>query len=113
MVRKSLTTPGRETMSTNGEQESAVQHNGSPQKAAPRAEEARNAPAQAANSMGDRKASFGRFGETITKPVTGATITGAVVLGAASLFGVVEALVGAGAAYGVYLVVNRRREPKR
>jgi hypothetical protein len=47
--------------------------------------------------------------ERMSKPVTGATIAGAVVLGAATAVGVTEAALGAVAAYGTYRVLSRRR----
>jgi hypothetical protein len=53
-----------------------------------------------------------RLSDSIKSPTGGATIAGAIGLGAATLFGVVETLVGAGAAYGVYrMVCKRQRKP--
>jgi hypothetical protein len=54
-----------------------------------------------------------RLSNSIKSPTGGATIAGAIGLGAATVFGVVETLVGAGAAYGVYrLVCKRQRSPR-
>jgi hypothetical protein len=50
-----------------------------------------------------------RMGEMMRHPAAGATAAGVLVLGAASVFGVIEAALGAGAAYGVYRLQRRRR----
>jgi hypothetical protein len=100
-------------MSASSEQEPQVQHNGAAHPGSPKAQEAGTVPAQTTGDAATRGGSLSRVGETISKPVTGATITGAIVLGAASIFGVVEALVGVGAAYGVYLAVNGRRGERK
>jgi hypothetical protein len=49
-----------------------------------------------------------RVGEFMKKPPIGASVTGAVVLGAAVAFGVVEAAVAAGAAYAAYRLLKKR-----
>jgi hypothetical protein len=53
-----------------------------------------------------------RLSNSIKSPTGGATIAGAIGLGAATVFGVVETLVGAGAAYGVYRLVCKRQRPR-
>jgi hypothetical protein len=59
------------------------------------------------------KGLFERLGDSIKSPTGGATIAGAIGLGAATLFGVVETLVGAGAAYSVYRLVCKRQQRAR
>ena len=44
------------------------------------------------------------------RPVIGAALAGGVVLGAATLVGVVETAIGMGAAYVAYRVFKRRRK---
>jgi len=60
----------------------------------------------AAQQRGDGK---GSLAELARRPAAGGTIAGAVVLGAAALFGALEAAVGAGAGYLAYRVLRRRR----
>jgi hypothetical protein len=48
------------------------------------------------------------LGHVMRTPAVGATVTGAVVLGAAAAFGVLEAAVAAGAAYATYLVLRKK-----
>jgi hypothetical protein len=50
-----------------------------------------------------------RMGKEIKKPATGATVAGALVLGAASVLGVTEAALAAAAAYGTYRMLEKRR----
>ena len=49
-----------------------------------------------------------RFSQFMKRPSVGASIAGAVVLGAAAGFGVLEAAVGAGAAYAAYRLLRGR-----
>ena len=48
-----------------------------------------------------------RLGETLKTPAGSATVAAAIVFGVASTFGLFQAVVGAGAAYGVYLAIRR------
>jgi hypothetical protein len=50
-----------------------------------------------------------RLGDVMQKPSVGASVTGAVMLAVASTFGVIEALVAAGAAYGAYRLLRKKR----
>jgi hypothetical protein len=52
----------------------------------------------------------GRVGEFLKKPPVGAGIAGGLVLGVASVFGVLESAIAAGAAYAAYRVL-RKKEP--
>jgi hypothetical protein len=58
----------------------------------------------------DNRNVFERLSDSLRSPTGGATIAGAIGLGAATMFGVVETLVGAGAAYGVYRLVCKRQQ---
>jgi hypothetical protein len=49
-----------------------------------------------------------RISQFMKRPSVGASIAGAVVLGAAAGFGVLEAAVGAGAAYAAYRLLRGR-----
>jgi hypothetical protein len=49
----------------------------------------------------------------ITNPATGASIAGAVVLGAAALFGAFRTAIAAGLAYGAYRYLEDRRHEQR
>jgi hypothetical protein len=48
------------------------------------------------------------LGRVMRAPAVGASITGALVLGAAAAFGVLEAAVAAGAAYATYVVLRKK-----
>jgi hypothetical protein len=48
-----------------------------------------------------------RLGDTLKTPAGSATVAAAIVFGVASTFGLFQAVVGAGAAYGVYLAIRR------
>lgn len=50
-----------------------------------------------------------QIGGVLSRPGVGATVTGGLVLGAAVMFGIPEAIVGAGAAYVAYRVLKRRK----
>jgi hypothetical protein len=50
----------------------------------------------------------GRLGNAMRKPSVGAGVAGGIVLGAAWMFGVLEAAVAAGAAYGAYHLLRKR-----
>ena len=60
----------------------------------------------------ENKGALTRLSDSLKSPTGGATIAGAIGLGAATVFGVVETLVGAGAAYGVYRLVCKRQRPR-
>lgn len=62
-------------------------------------------PGHAAIEQG--KETVREIGGVIAKPGVSATITGGLVLGAAVLFGIPEALVGAGAAWVAYRTLKR------
>jgi hypothetical protein len=66
------------------------------------------------NNMGaeEDKDMLTRLRESIGSPTGGAVIAGTIGLGAATLFGVVETLVGVGAALGVYRLVCKRQQPR-
>jgi hypothetical protein len=51
-----------------------------------------------------------RIGDLAKKPGAGALIAGALVAGAAGLWGATEAAVGVVAAYGVYRILRRRKD---
>ncbi|MCL2450870.1 MAG: hypothetical protein FWD17_18150, partial [Polyangiaceae bacterium] len=55
------------------------------------------------------KSPLDRITDSIRTPTGGATVAGVIGLTAATMFGVVETLVGAGAAYGVYRLVCKRQ----
>jgi hypothetical protein len=50
-----------------------------------------------------------RLEEAMKKPSVGATVSGAVVLGAAAFFGVLETAIAAGAAYAAYRLLRKKR----
>jgi hypothetical protein len=50
-----------------------------------------------------------RMGDVMKTPSVGASITGALVLGVAATFGVLEAAIAAGAAYGAYRILRKKR----
>lgn len=50
---------------------------------------------------------------TIKKPTTGAAIAGAVVLGAAALFGAIRTAIAGGLAYGAYRYLEGRKHEQR
>jgi hypothetical protein len=54
------------------------------------------------------KNAVGKFGDLIKKPAVGGTVAGAAALGAAAVFGVWEAAIGAGVAYVAYRVLRKR-----
>ena len=97
-------------MNQDERQETSTQHDGAAQPHEPYAEDVQTALATRPSTKSpERKGPMERLGETAKTPAGGAVVTGAVVLGAASLFGVAPVALGAGAAYGIYLYVNRRR----
>jgi hypothetical protein len=49
--------------------------------------------------------------EELSTPTTGAAVAGAIVLGAAFLFGIPEAILGAAAGIVVYRTMKKRRPP--
>jgi hypothetical protein len=66
------------------------------------------APAEAPAEEEIRSA-MARFGDVLKKPSVGATVTGGVILGAATMFGVVEAAVAAAAAYAAYRLLRKKQ----
>jgi hypothetical protein len=50
----------------------------------------------------------GRLGDVMRKPPVGASVAGGIVLGAAWMFGALEAAIAAGAAYGAYHLLRKR-----
>jgi uncharacterized protein (DUF697 family) len=54
-----------------------------------------------------------RFSQMLQAPSVGAAITGTVVLGAATAFGVLETTVAAGAAYAAYRLFKKKRPHER
>ena len=66
----------------------------------------------AAEAKDQSKGALTRLSDSLKSPTGGATIAGAIGLGAATVFGVVETLVGAGAAYGVYRLVCKRQRSR-
>jgi hypothetical protein len=58
---------------------------------------------------GEARSAMGRLGDVLKKPSVGATITGGVILGAATMFGVVEAAVAAAAAYAAYRLLRKKQ----
>ena len=68
---------------------------------------------QANEAMSEGKEALRHFGDEtrkeMKKPTTGAAIAGAVVVGAATLWGVAEAALGAAAAFVVYRILKGRR----
>ena len=68
------------------------------------AKDAASESAEAIRHMGQTTA------EKLKEPTTAAAITGAVVVGAAITFGVLETVVGGTAAYVTYRILRRRRE---
>jgi hypothetical protein len=52
---------------------------------------------------------IGKLGAAMKTPSAAATITGAVVLGAATVFGVLETAVAGAAAYGAYRLFRKKR----
>jgi hypothetical protein len=61
-----------------------------------------------AEAVIEGKAAAGRWAAAFKRPVAGAAVAGGVVLGAALVFGLGEAVVGAGAAYLAYRVLRKR-----
>jgi hypothetical protein len=49
-----------------------------------------------------------RLEETMRKPAVGASVSGALVLGAAAFFGVLETAIAAGAAYAAYRLLKKK-----
>jgi hypothetical protein len=97
-------------MNQDERQATSAQHDGAPQPHEPYAEDVQTALAtRPAGKPSERKGAMQRIGDTAKTPAGGAVVTGAIVLGAASLFGAGPVALGAGAAYGIYLYVNRRR----
>jgi hypothetical protein len=68
-------------------------------------QEASEASGRSAELVKGEPSGLGKF---IKSPATVGTITGAVVLGAAVLWGALEASIGAGAAYLAYRVLRKR-----
>jgi hypothetical protein len=110
------------TMPTSNEQGSNTMYNGAQQISESRGEREPSSSEEMSlersrrelsDTRGGSKGLFERLGDSIKSPTGGATIAGAVGLGAATLFGVVETLVGAGAAYGVYRLVCKRQQRGR
>jgi hypothetical protein len=97
-------------MSENPDQASGQEHNGPALRSATQQQEVHKSSEQPA--QGAARKPLERIGGALKQPAAGATIAGAVVLGAASLFGPAETLLGAGAAYAVYLVAKRRRHSR-
>lgn len=64
-------------------------------------------------SSEEPRRAIARLGEFLKKPSVGASVTGTVVLGAAAVFGVVEAAVAAGAAYAAYRLLRKRPSGER
>jgi hypothetical protein len=56
------------------------------------------------------KGAVDRITQAMKRPLTGAAIAGGVVLGAAVMFGLAEAVVGAGVAYAAYRVIRKRNQ---
>jgi hypothetical protein len=77
-------------------------------------EEPSRAPARtrAQELVTESKETIRHFGQEarkeMTKPTTGAAIAGAVVVGAAIVWGLPEAAIGAAAAYVVYRILEKR-----
>ncbi len=99
-------------MSASVQEKSAEYHNGSPSPSGQRAEREQSArgqerlPSTVAPPEGEP---VERIREAIKSPAAGATAAGIVVMSVASVFGVTEALIGVGAAYGVYLIAKKRQ----
>ena len=55
----------------------------------------------------------GRLAKLMTSPAGAATIVGSAVLAAATLFGPIEAAIGAGAAYSAYRIFRNRVAARR
>jgi hypothetical protein len=108
---------GRNTMTTNIEQGSTPMHNGTHQVSESRSErepdsmssERRSGSRELVVDSKENNNAFSWIGDSLRSPTGGATIAGVIGLGAATIFGVVETLVGAGAAYGVYRLVCKRQ----
>lgn len=68
-------------------------------------------------ALDESKAFFERLGTDmrgeLRKPTTGAALTGAVVIGAAVVFGAAETAVGAAAAYVTYRIIRGRRAARQ
>jgi hypothetical protein len=100
-------------MSASVQEKSAEHHNGSPSPSGQRQEREPSArgqerlPSTAVAPPEGEPAE--RIREAIKSPAAGATVAGMVVMSVASVFGVTEALIGVGAAYGVYLIAKRRQ----
>lgn len=59
----------------------------------------------------DESSTSGRVGDILKKPPVGAGIAGGIVLGAASVFGALEAAIAAGAAYAAYRILRKKQPP--
>lgn len=64
--------------------------------------------AQAGEQMARQATELAERG--MKKPATAAAVVGVIALGAAATFGVLETVVGGGAAYVAYRVFRRRKE---
>jgi hypothetical protein len=60
------------------------------------------------DAVAQGRAAVARWTQAIKRPVTAATVAGAVVVGAAVVFGVGEVAVGAGVAYVAYRALKKR-----
>ncbi len=64
-----------------------------------------------ANASEEMARQAGQLAERkMQKPATAAAVVGAIALGAAATFGVLETVVGGGAAYVAYRVFRRRKD---
>ena len=99
-------------MSASVQENGHGQHNGSTQPSEQQARRETEAQGQERRSEAGAEQARGRFGDAMKTPAAGATAAGVIAVGVASVFGVPEALIGAGAAYGVYLIARRRQAPR-
>lgn len=73
----------------------------------------REAAQNVASASGEMARQAGQLAETkMKKPTTAAAVVGVIALGAAATAGILETVVGGGAAYVAYRVLRRRKEER-
>ena len=67
------------------------------------------AEAAAMETVEEEKRAVENFGGKLKRPAVGASLAGAIALGAAVTFGVLEAAIGGVVAYGTYRILRRKK----